>query len=279
MKKVFCIIGIITGIGMFIVGIVCSRFIKHERWESSQIYTLTNQLHEIREENESLKNQMSEMQDQIDRILGKAEYSDTAFNYLAIGNSITLHSLADYWWNEIGMAATTEDKDYVHLVADYLKQNRGGVCFYAMNYYKWENQAHDRAETYEVLDPYLSPKLNLVTIQLSENVSDTTTFETDLEALINYVKEKAPDAQILVIDDFFNDGDKEEMKKTAAANTGVQFLSLDEIKGNPEYTCGLGTVVFDAVGNGHIVEHGGVAAHPGDKGMQFIADTIIDALK
>ena len=275
-KAIICLalaVAVICGI------FVCNKLIKHERWQSSQIHTLTDMLQELREENESLKNQMSEMQDQIDRILGKAEYSDTAFNYLAIGNSITLHGLTDYWWNEIGMAATTKDKDYVHLVADYLKQSRGDVCFYAMNYYKWENQAHDRAETYDVLDPYLSPKLNLVTIQLSENVSDTTTFETDLEALINYVREKAPDAQILVIDDFWNDGDKEEMKKTAAANTGVQFLSLDEIKGNPDYQCGLGTIVFDAAGSEHIVEHNGVAGHPGDKGMQFIADTIIDALK
>ena len=268
---------------VIVLSVICgvyilNTFIKHEKWQSSQISTLTDQLQEVREENQLLKQQMSEMKTQIDWILGKIEYSDTAFNYLAIGNSITLHPMVDYWWNEIGMAATTEDNDYVHLVADYLKQNSGDVCFYAMNYYKWENQAHDRAETYEVIDPYLSAKLNLVTIQLGENVSDTTTFETDFEALINYVKEKAPEARILIIDDFWNDEDREEMKKKAAVNTGVQFLSLDEIKDNPEYQCGLGTVVYDAAGNEHVVEHNG-AVHPGDKGMKYIADTIIAALK
>lgn len=38
------------------------------------------------------------------------------FKYLAIGNSITQHGICDYWWNKHGMAASREDRDYVHLV-------------------------------------------------------------------------------------------------------------------------------------------------------------------
>lgn len=206
------------------------------------------------------------------------EYSDDAYNYLAIGNSITRHGLVDYWWNEIGMAATTENNDYVHLVADYLKDTHGDVCYYAVNIFKWENQAHDHAETYEVIDPYLSSKLDLITIRLSENVSDTTTFEAGFESLINYIRDNAPNAEIYIIDDFWDSGEKEPMKIEGASNTSVPFISLDEIEGNPEYQCGLGTIVYDADGNEHIVEHNGVAGHPGDKGMKYIADSIIKNL-
>lgn len=283
MKKNYRVIAHHTRIVLVIIlcvgSVVGVKLYKHEKWQSGQIHTLTAQMRELKETNDSLSEQLSAMQDQLDKLQGKVEYSDNAYNYLAIGNSITLHGLADYWWNEIGMAATTAENDYVHLVSDYLEDSQGAVRFYAMNYYKWEIQSHDRAETYETLDPYLSTKLNLITVQLSENVSDTTTFESDFEALIRYISQQAPNAKIMVIGDFWDNGEKEEAKKAAANKAGVQYISLDEIKGNPEYRCGIGTTVYDAKGDPHIVEHNGVAGHPGDKGMRYIADKIIDALK
>ena len=227
----------------------------------------------------SAETQITEMRDQLQILRSKVDYSDSAFNYLAIGNSITKHGLAEYWWNEIGMAASTEGNDYVHLVADHLMTVHGEVCFHAMNYYRWESQAHDRAETFEFLDPYLDPRLNLITIQLSENVTDLTTFEGDYEELIRYIQKKVPQAQIIVIDDFWDAGERAQAKQLAAENTGVQFIFLGEIKGLPEYKAGLGTVVYDANGEPHTIEHNGVAGHPGDKGMRYIADAVIAALE
>ena len=276
-KKQIIIISIIFCILAFVMG---AKFIIHEKWQSSQIHEQENLIETLSNRINEKECEISELQNQIDKLNSKVEYSDTAFNYLAIGNSITSHGLADYWWNEgVGMAATEANKDYVHLVADSLKNEYGDICWYSTNFSKWERQAHDRAETYEDIDKYLNKKLDLVTIQLSENASDLTNFESDFEALIEYVRVNAPKAEILVIDDFWNDGDKESMKIEASKNTGVKFVSLDDIKGNPEYQCGIGTVVFDSEGNEHVVEHEGVAGHPGNKGMQFIADRIIEALK
>lgn len=51
-------------------------------------------------------------------------------------------------------------------------------------------------------DGYLSEKLDLVTIQLSENCSDTTTLEYDFREMVEYVQEKCPNAQIIIVDDF-----------------------------------------------------------------------------
>jgi uncharacterized repeat protein (TIGR02543 family) len=204
---------------------------------------------------------------------------DNVFDYLAIGNSITKHPLYSYWWNECGMAATSSENDYVHLVADHLKKTYGDVCFEAIHFGKWETQAQNRRETYGVIDPYLSTKLDMVTIQLSENVTDITAFEEDFEDLIRYIKQRAPCATILVIDDFWDNDKKESLKKEACSNTNVIFLSLDDIKGKEEYQCGLGTVVYDPEGGGHVVEHNGVAVHPGNKGMRYIADIIIGAIE
>ena len=58
----------------------------------------------------------------------------------------------------------------------------------------------------------------------------------------------------------------------------LEFADLSAIKGNVEYQCGLGTIVYDNQGNQHIVQHEGVAGHPGDKGMKYIADRIIELI-
>ena len=89
----------------------------------------------------------------------------------------------------------------------------------------------------------------------------------------------APDAQILVIGDFWDKEQKDEMKQKACEETGVEFISLDEIKGLEEYQCGMDTTVYDSDGGPHTVEHSGVADHPGDLGMKWIADRIIDVVK
>lgn len=72
---------------------------------------------------------------------------------------------------------------------------------------------HDRGETLSLLDGLLSEELDLVTIQLSEIVSDLSIFESDFEELIRYVQKGAPVAQILVIGDFWYIEQKDGMKQ------------------------------------------------------------------
>ena len=79
------------------------------------------------------------------------------------------------------------------------------------------------------MDGLISEELDLVTIQLSENASDLSTFESDFEELIRYVQKCAPDAEVLVIGDFWDKELKDEMKQKASEETGVEFISLDEI--------------------------------------------------
>ena len=245
---------------------------------NSQNDELNRQNDELNQIQSELESQVEDLKQEVDELQGRVSYSETAFNYLAIGNSITIHRESDYWWTNSGMAASRPENDYYHLVTDYLRQTYGEVGSYAVNYSQWEFQSYDRAETYSIIDPYLSAELDLVTIQLSENVTNMSTFESDFESLIEYVKLNAPNARILIIDDFWDQDSKSQIKEAVAARTGVTFLSLDEIKDDPEYQCGENAVVYDSDGQEHIVEHEGVELHPGDKGMHYIADTIINAL-
>lgn len=229
---------------------------------------------QLQEELAALKEAMSSLNTKTDAAIHTAD-----FNYFAIGNSITIHETCDYWWNEIGMAASVAEKDYYHIVTAALEAKYGEVESNVFNFATWEVQAHDRAQTLSLLDPFLYEQLDLVTIQLSENASDLSTFKQDFEELIRYVQAKAPNAQIIVVGDFWDAGEKTILKRTAANATGVTFVSLNDIVGDPEYQSAMGAIVYDPEGGEHEVDHGGVAGHPGDKGMEYIAQTILNAVE
>lgn len=214
----------------------------------------------------------------LDPSLNKQPYENDAYNYLCIGNSITYHMIDSYWWNENGMAASTLDKDYYHLVLTYLNQKHDKVKSTIASYGIWEMNGHDRNGTFVMLNPYLSDKLNLITIQLGENAIDIKTIEKDYESLIRYCKQKAPKAKILLIGDFWEYKNRDLLKKQASIKAGVKYVSLEGIKDNPDYYANVGTIVYDKDGGEHEIWHEGVGKHPSDKGMAEIAKRIISAI-
>ena len=227
--KLIACICIILAIIISAGGLVGYKFIQHEKNQNARIQSLEERIGKLNAEI-----QYTSTKD--------VEWLDTGFNYLAIGNSITLHGLASYWWNEVGMAASDIDHDYFHIVSSYLKSKNDEFLGQAYNFSVWETQSHDRDETLPYLDHYLSPNLNLVTIQLAENASDLTTYEADFVSLINYFKDKAPNARILIIGDFWSKENRNELKINAVNSTGVEFISLEGIADNSDYYCGMGTV-------------------------------------
>lgn len=209
----------------------------------------------------------------------KAEWSDEGFNFLAIGNSITKHEIGSSWWNEVGMAATDEEHDYYHLVLNGLESKEKNVTSYVYNFATWETQSKDRDETFMLIDSYIDDEIDLVTIQLGENASDLTTFKEDYISLINYIKENAPKAQLIIVGDFWENGNRDSIKEAVASECDVTYVSLAEIKNNTDYQCGIGAIVYDSEGNEHTVEHEGVAAHPSNKGMEYIANAILNEIQ
>ncbi len=208
----------------------------------------------------------------------KGMYDPDTFNYLALGNSITKHTVCDYWWGTWGMAATKAEKDYPHLLAGKLANYFGPVTMQILNISTWETQSYDRAQTLTLLDNYLDDTLNLVTIQLGEDCYDMTTFENDYIELIRYIQARAPNAHIMVLGDVWNFPPRDELKMAACVKAGVPYVDLTEIRDNPAYQCGLGTVVYGDDGQQHTVEHAGAAKHPGDSGHQYMADKAYAAL-
>ena len=197
-------------------------------------------------------------------------YSESAFNYLAIGNSLTI---INSWGH--GICSTSPENDYVHLVTKYLEQKNGETVFYAYNFSPWE-RAEKRETTLDLIDVFLDDKLDLVTIQLGENVSDLTNYKDDLIFLVEYVKNKCPRAEILIVGDWWNK-DRNELRREAAVESNCKFADLSEIIKNKDYQSKTGT---ECLRNDGTIEKVSEAAstHPGDKGMEFISKKIIEQL-
>ncbi len=220
-----------------------------------------------------------ELEDEISLLRAGNEtvYSPDAYNYLAVGNSITVHGKCEYWWSECGMAASIPEKDFCHIAADMLAKREGRVDLLTKNFSKWELLDTDRAETLELLDPFLSPELDLVTVQLGENVGSLSGYGEDLSGLLAHIIERAPNAAVVVIDDFW-DYQRSLMRRETAESLGLPFVGLEAIRNSAEYRCGIGTVVYGDDGEAHVVDHEGVAKHPNDEAMRFIAEGIIKAV-
>ena len=241
-------------------GGLCFKVYRHEKEQNRQIRELSSRT-------EYLEGRLNQVQNYYDF---QPEYRDDAYNYLAIGNSLTLITN----WGR-GICATKPDNDYYGLVNQYLNQKHGEVASYRYNLASWETTAN-RASRLDLLNVLLSDKLDLVTIQLGENVADTTTYEQDLEALISYVQQRAPKAKIVVIGDFW-DKKRDAMRREAAVNKNVAFADISAIIGDKAYQSKEGTECELSDGTVRKVSKA-EETHPGDRGMAYIAEKVIEKL-
>lgn len=213
----------------------------------------------------------------------------SGYDYLAIGNSITMHPRQSYWPDAMGMGATLPQNDYYHLVSASLAaacaaQGRAYNSA-AFNYAIWEINYGKRAEVLYLLDPYLSAELELVTIQLGENaIPDPNGFAADFPALIQYIRTKAPNAKIVLIGNFWNNAVEETVKRQCAQAYGLSYADLSAVSVDPyittvssSYTFG-NELAYDANGVGHHCSKDAVAQHPNNKGMQYIAQCVLQAI-
>lgn len=210
--------------------------------------------------------------------LNLSELFDSKENvsYLAIGNSLTIHPVMEnIWWGEWGMAATSEKKDYVHLVDAYLDETYD-VSTTAYNFADWETTTTNRSKLFSELEGYLSPDLDLITIQLGENITDgLDTLNQDYIELVQYIKEECPNAQIIILDEFcWPKPEIQAAQKQAADTFGLTYIELSEIRSDA-YRAGLGTNVMGEDGQWHTITEATVAEHPNDDGMRYIANQII----
>ncbi|MHB0956636.1 MAG: outer membrane protein assembly factor BamB family protein [Pirellulaceae bacterium] len=195
---------------------------------------------------------------------------------LFLGNSITLHGPAEHlgWSGNWGMAASQADKDYVHLLIARLKDAaQGEPQVMVSNVADFERQY----ATFDVatgLRKAIELEADVILIAVGENVpalatpDDQTAYQNAFVKLLTALR-RTPQQVIFVRSTFWAEPIRNQCMAAACRQTGDVFIDLS----------GLDSDEGNFARSERDFEHAGVAGHPGDKGMQAIADGIWRAIK
>ena len=195
---------------------------------------------------------------------------------LFLGNSITLHGPAPAigWLGNWGMAASTEDNDYVHLVLKAIAKAAGkDPKSMVVNIADFERQF----ETYDLavgLKRELAFRADLIIVAIGENVPALTSeraqdaFQASVVRLLKKLQDSG-DPVIVVRSCFWPDSTKDVRLRAACRAAGGIFVDASPLGADPA----------NQARAERKFSHDGVAGHPGDKGMRALADAILNALR
>lgn len=194
-----------------------------------------------------------------------------ASKILFLGNSLTYHPSKPEigWTGDWGMAASSADKDYAHLVASAVAAANDGTppAMQAVNIYSFGMFEQNYA-TYNApleLRTLLDWKPTVLVVELGDNSSASLTsdeaksaFATGFEAVLAAFKaESRP--EIFVLSTFWPTPTTDVLLRQACANVGGVFVDISSLYGTA-------------------ANRGGWGGHPSDAGMAAIADTVWGAM-
>ena len=187
-----------------------------------------------------------------------------------VGNSITLHGIRPEigWHRACGMAASAKEKDYVHLLEQAILMKSPNASFCICQVADWERLYKNGSET---LHKYESARLfgaDIIVIRAVENCPkddfDKLSFKKELNTLIRYL-DKEKKAHVIISTGFWHHPGNDALRSYAKEHN-FPCVELGDL-GDNEAMKALG-----------LFEHTGVANHPGDLGMQMIAERIAEHL-
>ena len=186
---------------------------------------------------------------------------------LFVGNSITLHGVRPEvgWYHVWGMAASSEERDYVHVVERAVLAESPTATFGICQVAEWERQYREGASLYPKYAAARDFGADIIIVRCIENCThkdfDSAAFKAALGDLISYL-DKTGKAKLIVTTSFWpHPGDT--ALADFAAERGAPCVELGDL-GSDEGMKAIG-----------LFEHRGVANHPGDLGMQKIAERIL----
>ncbi len=194
------------------------------------------------------------------------------FRIMFVGNSITIHGYKDdigWLGDNYGMAASSREKDYVHLVVEKLREEMGKVSYCIASVSSWEADYKNGSKYLERFSEACDFAPDIIVMRFVENCSgenyDKEIFYREYSKLFDYFNPQKKSRVILTTSFWKHPADGEIIRFGKDKNCTTIYLGdLGEDDS------------MKAIG---LFKHSGVANHPGDKGMQAIADRIIKAIK
>jgi Tol biopolymer transport system component len=199
-----------------------------------------------------------------------------AAKILFLGNSITLHSPAPAigWTGNWGMAASTQEKDYVHLLTAEIAKAIGTQPQTMVKNIAAFERGYATYDIATELRPELDFKADIVVVAIGENTAEPTTdearanFAAAFARLLDELKRHGQPT-LFVRSSFWPNATKDGIMRKASSAADATFVDI----------AALGTDKTNAASSERKIEHAGVAAHPGDQGMRAIADAIFAAIQ
>jgi len=215
-------------------------------------------------------------------VIGIISFSTTASaqaqpkKVLFVGNSLTSHGpKADIdWHGNWGMAATSADKDYVHLVTRALAAKQGTMPEIMVKNVADFERNHVGYDIAGKFADAASFKADLVILCIGENVAALKTaeaqakYQEQVTALLKTLKSNSQ-AQFIVRSSFWANTAKDGAMRLACEAVGGTFVDISSLSKDEK----------NYARSERPYKHAGVANHPGDRGMAAIAEEIVKAVK
>lgn len=187
---------------------------------------------------------------------------------LFLGNSITKHEPKPEigWYGNWGMAASSAEKDYVHLCMNTMLKKYPNAAFCMVQGAVWERSYRD-CDFDEYFKEAKDFNPDVIICLISENIVnedfDADVFIEQFHNLHMYLSGNNKNAKIIVTSNFFNNEAKNEAIKAYAEKYKAIFIYISDIINDKENLAGE-------------YEHEGIRIHPSDNGMAIIARRIIE---
>lgn len=187
---------------------------------------------------------------------------------LFVGNSITRHVVLPMigWYRDCGMAASSIEKDYVHIVVSELAKRYGAVRFCIAQLSEWERNFGSN----EIMESYSEARdfnADIVVIRIGENIHCNKDDESDLadafERMVRFLAVKKG-CKIIFTDLFWSSKIINSALNEACNRVGGTMVSIGDLGED---------ATMKALGE---YEHKGVSLHPNDNGMRHIAMRILE---
>jgi hypothetical protein len=217
---------------------------------------------------------------------GESNPSKNYKKVFVLGNSLTIG------FGTHGMASSDVNTDYYYWLQQTLSSKNGELVMRRFSGALWESGSNGTEDglserRLSFLDSTVSKNIDgsedLIIVQLGDNVNTSDKkkhFKEDAVVLINWFKSKCPDAKILWVYGWYNFTSNMPLLKDAIVEAGgCDLVDISKFATDEKYKSKIGNKYIDRNGNIMEITSTGVASHPGDLGMEMIANLILDALQ
>lgn len=181
--------------------------------------------------------------------------------------------------NNFGMCASDSKHDFNYLVQQAILAKNADATFTQTQISGIEmatSQAEYEAYRDSIADSYTSDT-DLIILQIGDNTTQyIDTFENTFPQFLSWLKNKCPIANIVVVGTWFSKAVGYPVVKKCASDAGLEFVDISALNTTENQSTSGAIITYDD--GTTVTASESWVRHPGNVGMQKIADKIIESV-